>query len=88
MKFVLKYIWGLLISLMSMSVVLLYGLSWLLLVIVLVVAVVFMALAELFKWLILCIYDYLGPKCKPGEDLRNPLSKFTKWFLTKTKVDL
>ena len=88
MKFVLKYVWGLLISLMSMSVVLLYGLSWMLLVIVIVVAVVFMALAELFKWLILCIYDYLGPKCKPGEDLRNPLSKFTKWFLTKTKVDL
>jgi hypothetical protein len=88
MKFVLKYVWGLLISLMSMSVVLLYGLSWLLLVIVMVVAVVFMALAELFKWLILCIYDYFGPKCKPGEDLRNPLSKFTKWFLTKTKVDL
>ena len=60
MKFVLKYVWGLLISLMSMSVVLLYGLSWLLLVIVIVAAVAFMALAELFKWLILCIYDYLG----------------------------
>lgn len=88
MKFVLKYIWGFLISLMSMSVVLLYGLSWLLLSIVMVVAVVFLAFAEIFKWLILNIYDYLGPKCKPGEDLCNPLSKFTKWFLTKTKVDL
>lgn len=88
MKFVLKYVWGLLISLMSMSVVLLYGLSWLSLYIVMMVGVVFMALAEIFKWLILLIYDCLGPKCKPGEDLRNPLSKFTKWFLTNTKVDL
>lgn len=88
MKFVLKYVWGFLISLMSMSVVLLYGLSWLCGVVLISAVVVFIALAELFKWLILHIYDYLGPKCKPGEDLRNPLSKFTKWFLTKTKVDL
>ena len=88
MKFVLKYIWGLLISLLSMSVVLLYGLSWLCVGIVTVVAAGFLGLAELFRWLILRIYEYLGPKCKPGEDLRNPLSKFTKWFLTKTKVDL
>ena len=88
MKFVLKYVWGLLISLMSMSVVLLYGLSWLCGVVLISVVVVFIAFAELFKWLILRIYEYLGPKCQPGEDLRNPISEFTKWFLAKTKVDL
>lgn len=86
MKFVLKYIWGLIISVLSLTVVLLYGLSWLCLMAVMVVAVSVERVVELSKWTILSIYEYLGPKCSPGEDLRNPVSKFTKWFLTKVKV--
>jgi hypothetical protein len=53
---------------------------------VMVVAVSVECIVELSKWTILRIYEYLGPKCSPGEDLRNPVSKFTKWFLTKVKV--
>jgi hypothetical protein len=42
-------------------------------------------IGELLRWLICSIYRFLGPTCRKGEDLRNPLSQFSKWFLEKVK---
>ena len=55
-------------------------------VLVLSVAVVAELIGEGLCWLICNIYRFLGPTCREGEDLRNPLSRFSKWFLERFKI--
>ena len=84
--FLIRYFWGFCISLLSLTFVLLYGITWLGIVLVMSVAVVAELIGQGLRWLICSIYSFLGPTCRDGEDLRNPLSRFTKWFLEKVKI--
>ncbi len=84
--FFLRYLWGFCISFLSIAFVLLYGITWLSMVLVLSVAVVAELIGEGLRWLICNIYGFLGPTCREGEDLRNPLSRFSKWFLERFKI--
>ena len=84
--FFLRYLWGCCISFLSLSFVILYGIAWLATVLVIAVAVVPDLIGEGLRWLICSIYRFLGPTCREGEDLRNPLSRFSKWFLEKVKI--
>lgn len=81
--FFLRYLWGCCISFLSLSFVILYGITWLATVLVMAVVVVTELIGEGLRWLIYSIYRFLGPTCREGEDLRNPLSRFSKWFLEK-----
>lgn len=84
--FFLRYLWGFCISFLSIAFVLLYGITWLSMVLVMSVAVVAELIGELLRWLICSIYRFFGPTCRKGEDLRNPLSRFSKWFLERFKI--
>lgn len=84
--FFLRYLWGFCISFLSITFVLLYGFTWLGMVLVMSVAVVAELIGEGLRWLICNIYRFLGPTCREGEDLRNPLSRFSKWFLERFKI--
>ena len=84
--FFLRYFWGCCISFLSMAFVILYGIAWLATVLVMAVAVVTELIGEGLRCLIFSIYKFLGPTCREGEDLRNPLSRFSAWFLKKVKI--
>lgn len=84
--FFLRYLWGCCISFLSMAFVILYGIAWLATVLFIAVAVVPELIGELLRWLICSIYRFFGPTCREGEDLRNPLSRFSKWFLERFKI--
>lgn len=84
--FCLRYLWGCCISFLSIAFVILYGIAWLATVLVMAVAVVTELIGELLRWLICSIYRFLGPTCREDEDLRNPLSRFSKWFLETVKI--
>ena len=84
--FFLRYFWGCCISFLSMAFVILYGIAWLATVLVMAVAVVTELIGEGLRCLFFSIYKFLGPTCREGEDLRNPLSRFSAWFLKKVKI--
>jgi len=69
-----------------MAFVILYGIAWLATVMMIAVAVVPDLIGQGLRWLICSIYRFFGPTCREGEDLRNPLSRFSKWFLEKVKL--
>ena len=79
----LRYIWGLAVSALAIPFVLLYGVLFIVQMLLLGVLVIFYDLGSVLKIGIVVMHKAIGPTANDNEDLSSPLTKFNKFIMSK-----